>query len=389
MPDIHRFKEKTERKIELLKTDTTVSERNKADILRFVNDCYAERLSHGRVYKLLYFLLSLSRMLGKDFADATKEDLKELIRKIENSPKNYTENTKKDFRVVLKKFYKWLEGIEDGYPDRVKWMKATIAHNHRKLPDELLTQDEIRQMIQAADNPRDKALVFVMYESGCRIGELLSIKLKHVQFDTYGAKVMVSGKTGARQIRLIASCDYLRYWLENHPDRSNPDAPLWASIANAERGTFIGYACVRKRVRDIARRAGITKKVNPHNFRHSRATHLASKLKTAQLCVMFGWEQHSAMPSTYIHLSGEDVDDALLKVHGLKKDSNGDTINCPRCQKAHQPTAKYCDDCGMPFNVKVLAEAEDERSKYDDLMSKLMANPDVKKAIAKALEEMK
>ena len=142
MTDFHHFKERTERKIEKLKTDKTdssVSEGNRQAILDFVNDCYAERLSHGRIYKFVYFLITLSKLLGKDFRSAMKEDLKELVRKIESSPKNYTENTKKDFRVVLKKFYKWLEGNGEEYPDKVKWMKTTEKKNHSKLPEELLS----------------------------------------------------------------------------------------------------------------------------------------------------------------------------------------------------------------------------------------------------------
>lgn len=388
MTDFHHFKEKTERKIEKLKIDSSISEVNRRDILNFVNDCFAERLSYGRIYKLIYFLLTLSKLLGKDFRDATKEDLKELVRNVESSPKNYTENTKKDFRVVLKKYYKWLEGNGEDYPDKVKWMKATINRNSNKLPEDLLTQEEIRQMIQAADNPRDKALIFVLYESGCRFGELMSIKLKNVVFDQYGAKVLVSGKTGSRQIRLIASCDYLRYWLENHPSRKNPDAYLWVRMSNFRRGYILEYSSVRKIIAKIAEKAGIKKKVNPHNFRHSRATHLANKLKTAQLCIIFGWKQHSAMPSTYIHLSGEDVDNELLKMHGLKKDENGETISCPRCQKMHNQIAKYCDSCGMPFNVSVFEEMEDERSKYDKLMNKLLEDKEIQSLLAKKLKDM-
>jgi hypothetical protein len=43
----------------------------------------------------------------------------------------------------------------------------------------------------------------------------------------------------------------------------------------------------------------------------------------------------------------------------------------------------------MPFNVKVFAEADSERDKYDDMMSKLLENEDVKKAIMKAMKENK
>lgn len=388
MSDMHHFKERLERKIELLKASSEIPEGNKNAILGFINECYAERLSHSRIYKIIYSMITLHRIFGKDFKEATKEDLKELIRKIENHPKNYTENTKKDLRVILKKFYKWYEGGNEEYPEKVKWIKTTEKSNSKKLPEELLTQDEVRKMIQSADNPRDKAMIFCLYESGCRCGELIPMKLKHVQFDKYGAQIVVSGKTGARRVRLIASCDYLRYWLENHPDRENPESYLWVNMSNTSRGSMISYHTLRTRLADIARKAGIKKKVNPHNFRHSRATHLANKLKTAQLCIMFGWQQHSKQPSTYIHLSGEDVDDALLKIHGFKKDEETDLISCPRCHKQYSSLAKYCDACGMPFNIKTFEESQEERDKYDKMMDKLMEEMLKDEAIKKKMEEI-
>jgi len=385
MSDIHHFKERVERKIEKVKASSELQENNKKTILSFINECYAERLCAGRIYKLLYSILTLEKMLGKDFQQAEKEDLKELIRKIDSSPKNYTENTKKDFRVVIKKFYKFLNGNEE-YPDKVRWIKTTEKNNERKLPEDLLTQDEVRSMIQAADNPRDKALIFTLYEGGLRCGELIGTKLKHVQFDKYGAQMIVSGKTGARRIRLITSCDYLRYWIENHPNRADPESYLWVRMSNTGKGEMLGYASVRKKIKVIAEKAGIRKKVNPHNFRHSRATHLANKLKTSQLNVMFGWAQHSRMPSTYIHLSGEDVDDALLKMHGLKKENDTETISCPRCNTQSNSMSKYCENCGVPMTLQAFHAAEDERNKYDEKLNKLMDDPDVKKAIMKALQ---
>jgi len=48
-------------------------------------------------------------------------------------------------------------------------------------------------------------------------------------------------------------------------------------------------------LKDLAKKAGIKKKVNPHNFRHSRATHLAGKLPEAVMKEFFGWAQSSKM----------------------------------------------------------------------------------------------
>lgn len=67
----------------------------------------------------------------------------------------------------------------------------------------------------------------------------------------------------------------------------------------------------------IAKKAGISKQIHPHLFRHSRATYMANYLTEAQMNVYFGWAQGSDMPGVYVHLSGRDVDDAILKANGV------------------------------------------------------------------------
>ena len=51
-----------------------------------------------------------------------------------------------------------------------------------KNPSDLLTEEEIFKMIEVADNDRDKAIIAVLHESGCREGELVSSQLKHIKF---------------------------------------------------------------------------------------------------------------------------------------------------------------------------------------------------------------
>lgn len=54
---------------------------------------------------------------------------------------SWSDWTKHDFKVILKKFYKWLRGSEV-YPEEVIWIKAPVRNNN-KLPEELLTEEEI------------------------------------------------------------------------------------------------------------------------------------------------------------------------------------------------------------------------------------------------------
>ncbi|MDI6799059.1 MAG: tyrosine-type recombinase/integrase, partial [Candidatus Aenigmarchaeota archaeon] len=115
---------------------------------------------------------------------------------------------------------------------------------------------------------------------------------------------------------LFSSVPHLSNWLEHHPLKDNPDAPLWVSVGTRNSHKQLLYYGLYQRLRRIAKRAGIKKKVNPHAFRHARATFLANHLTEAQMKEYFGWVQNSKMASIYVHLCGRDTDEAILKMYG-------------------------------------------------------------------------
>lgn len=116
------------------------------------------------------------------------------------------------------------------------------------------------------------------------------------------------------------------------------------------------------------------KKVNPHMFRRSRATNLANHLTEAQMNHMFGWVQGSDQPSTYVHLSGKDVDNALLKMHGFEpnNDKNKETLTCPRCGEENKSSAKFCIECGQPLDLKSSMDLEDKKQQADEEIEKFL-----------------
>ena len=56
------------------------------------------------------------------------------------------------------------------------------------------------KLVDAAEHIRDKSFIQTLYESGCRIGELLALQIKHVKIDDFGAVLLVNGKTGQRRV---------------------------------------------------------------------------------------------------------------------------------------------------------------------------------------------
>jgi len=366
-----------------------IPEESKRKILDFYHECILRGYSKARTIKYIDTLERIARALGKPFSQADKRDVENLIAEIEQ--KGYTEWTKHDYKVILRMFYKWLRKCD--YPEEVSWIKINSSDNH-KLPEELLSFEEVLQMVDAADHVRDKAFILTLYESGCRIGELLCLQIKHVQFDNFGAVLLVNGKTGQRRVRVIQSAPKLNQWIENHPLKEDPNAPLWITIGTNSRYKVWNYGTAKEVIKKIAQKAGIKKRVYPHLFRHSRATHLANHLTEAQMKQYFGWVQGSEMASVYVHLSGRDVDNALFKLNGLevKEDEREEqfrALSCPRCKTRNSPDARFCANCGMCLDAKTAIAIDDLRAKADTLMTELVKNPEVLNALLNGIEKLK
>jgi integrase/recombinase XerD len=185
------------------------------------------------------------------------------------------------------------------------------------LPDDLLTEDEVKLMAESCPNPRDPALILLIYETGGRIGEVLSLAVGSIRFDKYGAVLIMAGKTGGRRVRIIFSAKALAECLNRHTSPENPEAPLWTNFESVRSIERLEYGACRKMLTEAARRCRI-KRVNPHSFRHARDSSLANVLTDAQMNEYLGWIPGSRMPAVYVHLSGRNVDNALFKLKGIK-----------------------------------------------------------------------
>ena len=119
------------------------------------------------------------------------------------------------------------------------------------------------------------------------------------------------------------------------------------------------------KVKQIAKKAGIKKKVYTHILRHTRASILANYLTEAQMCEYFGWIQGSDMPRVYVHLSGRDIDKAINKIYGLEEEEEEEILKpkkCPRCGYVNAPTDRFCGRCAL-----ILDEAERVRLEKEEV----------------------
>ncbi|MCK5321538.1 tyrosine-type recombinase/integrase [Candidatus Pacearchaeota archaeon] len=392
MQDIHNYKRTLERLIERIENEEKFSPEDRKIALSFKDDLLANNLSLPKVARYLQHMIWFNRTFKKNFSDANIQDIKEIVAGLNQS--DYSENTKKSIKIGLRKLYKFIRGVEGKgkYPPEVAWYTVTISNSKKKMPEELLTEDEMLRIIKLCTCERDRALIAVLCESGCRVGEIGTMKIKHISLEEHGARLTVDGKTGMRKILVVSSAPYLQTWLNHHPNNENPDEFLWINY----RGSLLSYARISNILKQSAEKARIKKRVYPHLLRHSRATIMAKCMTDATMKHYFGWAQGSNMASVYIHMSGKDTDDAVLLANGIevKKETRASRLiptTCLKCGVKNEMTNKFCKSCGIPLSseeAEKIIKEDEEKNKTDELMNEFVKNPDFLRMLVKKMAEM-
>lgn len=353
------YTESKERQIQNILIHPDILPEQRVVLARFATDMEKnEGLALATRLNELSKISKLARKIKKPFKDMDRQDIEEFLYSLDMAPSSVDH-----CKIITKKFFKWFYKTDDKFPELVKWVKLR-NHKKRKLPEDILTTTEVRSMIEATDNPRDRAIISVLYESACRLDELATLRQKSVQFDQYGARIMVNGKTGMRPIRLINSAPDLIVWMNNHPNKG-PENNVFCNQRLPKKE--LGDQGIYYVVKTAAKKAGISKNVYPHILRHTRLTELAKELSDAELRVFSGWTDDSRMAGIYVHMSGGDVEKKMLANSGLidkEEAQNEDNVlkprACPRCKESNPSTARFCYKCGMALDMETAMKIENK-----------------------------
>jgi site-specific recombinase XerD len=346
-----------------------VTPKNKELIFRFLSHI-APEVSEQRLTFYTHKLRRLATWLQKDFAAADEEQLRALLTLVSRGNARehggcYAPGSVHGYQVTLKRFYRWLEGDDQEYPRKVRWIRTSGDMTRIREPEQLLTFEEVLEMIGRARSPRDKAMVSFLYESGARVGEMLAMRIRHLEFtpSVVRATLPVS-KTRPRVIPLVSCAQHLVTWLNYHPLKNDPDAPLWSNLKGDGRAALAPQT-VGDVLRAIAADAGIRKRVYPHLFRACSVTHKHRKGWPEQAIKAFhGLSKDSKVMRHYVHLSYTDLEDIQMRTNGLESNAAKELargIACPRCGKENPLYVERCA-CGLPTELKTTLGAADARS---------------------------
>jgi len=354
--DLKRIGEMSERTAELVRK---FDAENKAMDL-----AAATRKNNTQILRLFMYAVK------KPIEDINKDDLVNFL-----SGDKYSKGSLNNFKAVLCKFFKWYNDGES-LPENLKGAKKILKQSLgvSKVPKKLLSAEDVKKLAAAATNPRDRLIPLFLFESGCRLGEILGIRLSDIEFDEYGCKVSLRGKTGERKCRMIDCAPNIRELIENHPYANDKDAMLFTLYKNTKRndqekkhpvmtGTWLRYVLIQ-----LAKRAGMDIRIYPHLFRHSAATVQASELTEWELRTQFGWAMGSPTPAVYVHRSGINLDRKKLANRGLidlngksEKKETLELIACPACQTKNGPVARFCYSCGQGLDAEAMQKYREEK----------------------------
>lgn len=181
----------------------------------------------------------------------------------------------------------------------------------RKLPD-TLSVDEIDRLIGSIDPStpkglRDRAILEVLYSCGVRVSELCDLKIGDLFFGE--GYIRVTGKGDKQRLVPVSGIarDRIQLYLETRGEGRRSDATLFLN----NRGGRLTRVMIFTIIKQAALRAGIDKRISPHTFRHSFATHLLEGgANIRQVQELLGHE-NILTTEIYTHLDSSHLRDTL------------------------------------------------------------------------------
>ncbi|MGM9620818.1 MAG: site-specific tyrosine recombinase XerD [Bacteroidaceae bacterium] len=281
--------------------------------------------------------LQLERSYSKNTLDAYRRDLNKLLIYYADNCIDFKSVTLEEFdkfagelreegikprsvaRILsgVRSFYRFLALEKEIEMDPTELLESPRIGKH--LP-EVLSVEEIDRIISVIDlskpeGIRDKAIIEVLYGCGLRISELCNLKISHLYLEE--EYIRVKGKGSKERLVPIegVAVESLREWLVARMGRKVRSTEEDYVFVSVTRGCRLSRISLFVYIKEYARKAGITKNISPHTFRHSFATHLlegGANLRAIQM--MLGHEDISTT-EVYMHIDKTHLRQEILEHH--------------------------------------------------------------------------
>jgi len=214
---------------------------------------------------------------------------------------------------TIKSFFHYLMSQKQVEKDIT--LTLVVPKFSKKLPT-VLTREEIDKMRESIDvkefsGIRNRMIIELLYSSGLRASELLSICEGDIQFSSREIRVMGKGEKQRDVFFSNTAYEWITYFITQKRLKGFGEKHL---VVN-QNGEPLSDRSLRRIIEDISKSVGISKHVSPHTFRHSFATHLMNRGVDLRYIQALLGHEHITTTEVYTHVSREKLKEELEKHH--------------------------------------------------------------------------
>jgi integrase len=299
-----------------------ISKQNKETITDLIQYLEADNnISDKKIYEYIgNFKIIFKEYIDFNILQADKKQMQKAVGKIRRS--NKRPYTQRDYLTAIKKLYRTIYELEEDRPKEIKKiLNASFMKGRpkgRKKEYNALTPEEVMKLSKQGNNPRDRLLPLLLFETGARISEITGdheeaeeLKIKDVELKQKNAVIELetlkrkeaTGEHPTRKLPVTRSIDQPQKWISQHPGREDPESHLFVTMQAAKNDSSPGDSFTNRNVKRILDKlkeaTDIDKRCNPHAFRHASATVKGMKWTAEKLKCWHGWSKLETAQTTF------------------------------------------------------------------------------------------
>lgn len=250
---------------------------------------HLEGLSPYTLDSYMRYLRVLSRNVGKKFEEMNTSNIRDFLISYKED-RNLSDYSLDGIRLMFNAFFTFLEDEDYIKRSPMRKIKRIKAQANVRVP---FTDEEMVKIRDVCKNSKERALIDFLYETGCRVSEVVSLDIDDIDFDS--REIIVCGK--GKKERLVFFGPNTKVHLEQYlQERKDGKSPLFVQdkFPNDRMSRF----GVEFLVKDIGKRAGVYD-CYPHKFRRTLATRLLEKgMAIEQVKEVLG---HTSIETTLVY----------------------------------------------------------------------------------------
>ena len=249
----------------------------------------------------------LQQSQSRGVTTSGEQDLREYFSAKHGTTKSTSANRR---LTVFKRFFRWC--LRERLIAADPTLKLLAAKQPPRVP-KTLTEADVEQLLGAPDlatslGLRDRAMLELMYASGLRVSECVSLQVHHVSLTEHVLRTFGKGS----KERIVPFGEHAAHWIEQYLKVGRPDIlkqqqsdALFVTARGSKAGSAMTRVAFWQIIKKYALSAGISKALSPHTLRHAFATHLLNHGADLRAVQMLLGHADISTTTIYTHIARE------------------------------------------------------------------------------------